>query len=157
MLATTLVVLSISLGIFHAFPSVVSAHDAEKENLLSLSNIGDLYADLGPMKLMMLMLTPKDQRAMYYHTVSLDASENCKSPNAWYFEGTVEDDICQQMKEQGYNVVCNTKCPAERGTGITCGLSHECCLPAAQAPKKEKPVRCDPQGEGHGIQYCTFF
>jgi hypothetical protein len=152
-----LMILFMLLIAHYALP--VSAHvDPEKENLLSFANIGDLYDDLGPIKMMMLMLTPKEQRAMYYHTVSIDASENCKSPNAWYFDGKVEDDICQEMKKQGYNVVCNTKCPVERQTGITCGLSHECCLPADEKPAEQsKPLRCQPSGEGRGIQYCTFF
>ncbi len=140
-------------------PVPVRASGDHEVNTISLANVGELYSDLGPLKLFMLMMTPKDQRAMYYHTVSIDASENCKSPNKWYFEGLVEDDICRQMEKDGYNVVCNTACPQERRTGITCGLSHECCLPPTEeeAPPEAQPVRCAPSGEGRGIQYCTFY
>lgn len=140
-------------------PTVVQASSDQPVNTIGLANVGELYSDLGPLKLFMLMLTPQDQRAMYYHTVSIDASENCKSPNKWYFEGLVEDDICRQMEKDGYNVVCNTACPQERRTGITCGLSHECCLPPSEeeAPQETQPVRCAPSGEGRGIQYCTFY
>lgn len=135
----------------------VFANTAVEENTVGLANIGELYQDLGPLKLLMLTLTPKNQRAMYYHTVSIDASENCKSPNAWYFEGLVEDDICQQMKTQGYNVVCNTACPVERQTGATCGLSHKCCRPEVAPTSKKPSFRCSPDGQARGIQYCTFW
>lgn len=135
------------------------ANEADSENVISFSNLGKLYEDLGAMQLVMLMLTPKDQRAMYYHTVSTVSKGECIAPNAWYFEGLVEDDICQSMKQQGFNVVCNTACPEDRQTGLTCGLSHKCCRPAEEAPsapEKQEKLRCNPYGESRGIQYCTF-
>lgn len=156
----TLFIIALSIFIAGFVVQPAQASGSHAENTINMSNMRQLYDDIGPLKLLMLTLTPKDQRAMYYHTVSIDASENCKSPNAWYFEGLVEDDICQQMKAQNYNVVCNTACPQERRTGITCGLSHECCLPAQQAPAETKTspaIRCAPEGESRGIQYCTFW
>lgn len=147
------------LFMFLALTTPARASEDTPINTITMDNVGELYGDLGPLKLFMLMLTPKDQRPMYYHSVSIDASENCKSPNKWYFEGLVEDDICREMEKNGYNVVCNTACPQERRTGITCGLSHECCLPPVveEETQEAEPVRCAPSGEGRGIQYCTFF
>ncbi len=151
------VIVFLALYLVIATRFTIYASSSHEENTVSMANVGELYEDLGPLKLLMLTLTPKDQRAMYYHTVSIDASERCKSPNAWYFEGLVEDDICQQMKSQGYNVVCNTACPLERQTGVTCGLSHKCCTPGVAPTSKKPSFRCSPDGQARGIQYCTFW
>lgn len=142
-------------GFIH--PSYADGH--QEENTIGLSNVRQLYQELGAVKLFNLMLTPKSKRGVYYHYVSETAARTCEAPNAWYFEGLLEDDICQQMKANGLNVVCNTACPDNRRTGITCGLSHECCRPpdnTEETIEKLFPFRCSPDGTSSGIQYCSF-
>jgi hypothetical protein len=137
----------------------VQANDHQEENAIGFSNIRELYKDLGAVNLFNLMLTPKSQRGVYYHYVSEAALTTCESPNAWYFEGLIEDNICQEMKRNGLNVACNTTCPDERRTGLKCGLAHECCRPPETPEEtidKILPFRCSPYGSSSGLQYCSF-
>ncbi|KXK11113.1 MAG: hypothetical protein UZ22_OP11002000497 [Microgenomates bacterium OLB23] len=147
------------IGLVFTFTQPAQANSHLEENSIGFSNIRELYQDLGAVKLFNLMLTPKSKRGVYYHYVSETAAKTCEEPNAWYFEGLIEDDICQQMKANGLNVVCNTACPESRKTGIKCGLAHECCRPADSIEDpvdKLFPFRCSPDGTSSGIQYCSF-
>ncbi len=154
-----LIAVLIVLGFTLTLTQQAHADSHQEENSIGLSNVRELYRDLGPVKLFNLMLTPKSKRGVYYHYVSENAAKTCEAPNAWYFEGLLEDDICQQMKANGLNVVCNTACPDNRRTGIKCGLAHECCRPAdtpEETIEKLFPFRCSPDGTSSGIQYCSF-
>jgi len=149
----------ITTGFLITFTQPAYADSHKEENKIDSSNIRELYKDLGAVKLFNLMLTPKSKRGVYYHYVSETASKSCEEPNAWYFEGLLEDEICQQMKSSGLNVVCNTACPENRKTGITCGLAHECCRPpntTDETIEKLFPFRCSPDGTSTGIKYCSF-